>query len=364
MALQIGIVGLPNVGKSTLFNALTRSKGAESANYPFCTIEPNVGIVEVPDERLKTLIDIVTPEKAIPAAIEFVDIAGLVKGASQGEGLGNKFLGAIREVDAICHVVRHFQDGDVTHVEGTTDPKRDLEIIEAELVIADLESLESRMDKLRSLARGGDKDKVKELAIYEKVLVVLNEGKMAIETDVTPEEDLFLKKAQLLTYKPVIYACNVAEDQLDKISIHQAKQELGLEEGDQLITVSAKIEDDLKDLSPEDAAEFLADLGVTDSGLSRLIRAAYEALGFITYFTAGVKEVRAWNIPKGSTAPQAAGAIHTDFEKGFIRAETIAYEDFATLGGEQKAKEAGKLRQEGKTYIVKDGDVLHFKFNV
>lgn len=364
MALQIGIVGLPNVGKSTLFNALTRSKGAEAQNYPFCTIEPNVGIVEVPDERLAKLTKIVQPERVLPAAIEFVDIAGLVKGASQGEGLGNKFLGAIREVDAICHVVRHFQNGDIIHVEGSTNPKRDREIIEAELQIADLESLQSRMEKLRSIARSGDKEKVKQLAIFEKVLAVLNEGKMAIETDVTPEEDRFLKTAQLLTYKPVIYACNVSETELHTVNAHDAKQEMGLSDDTQLITISAKIEEDLQDLSAEDAKEFLGELGVIDSGLDRLIHAAYDALGYMTYFTAGVKEVRAWNIPKGSTAPQAAAAIHTDFEKGFIRAETIAYEDFVSFGGEQKAKEAGKLRQEGKEYIVKDGDVMHFKFNV
>ncbi|MCA9370982.1 MAG: redox-regulated ATPase YchF [Candidatus Peregrinibacteria bacterium] len=373
MSLQIGIVGLPNVGKSTLFNALTNSKGAEAANYPFCTIEPNVGIVEVPDERLSRLTEIVKPEKVIPAAIEFVDIAGLVKGASKGEGLGNKFLGAIREVDAICHVVRHFQGSDIIHVEGTTDPKRDREIIEAELIIADLESIDSRMDKMRGAAKSGDKEKIKQLAIFEKVRAVLDAGNMALNQSLrsgtgqayyTEEENRFLKTAGLLTYKPIIYACNVSEDDLHTLSIHQAKQDLGLGESDQLITVSAKIEEDIKDLSPDDAAEFLADLGVQESGLNRLIRAAYEALGYITYFTAGVKEVRAWNIPKGSTAPQAAGVIHTDFEKGFIRAETIAYEDYATLGGEQKAKEAGKLRQEGKEYIVKDGDVLHFKFNV
>lgn len=364
MALQIGIVGLPNVGKSTLFNALTRSKGAEAANYPFCTIEPNVGIVEVPDERLSALTEIVKPEKVIPAAIEFVDIAGLVKGASKGEGLGNKFLGAIREVDAICHVVRHFGGGDVIHVEGSTDPKRDREIIEAELILADLESIESRMDKMKGAAKTGDKEKIKQLAIFEKIKAVLDEGKMAIETDVTEEEDRFLQTAQLLTYKPIIYACNVSEDALHTLSIHTAKEELGLRDSDQLITISAKIEEDMKDLSPEEAKEFLAELGVQDSGLNRLIRAAYEALGYITYFTAGVKEVRAWNIPKGFTAPQAAGVIHTDFEKGFIRAETIAYDDFVGLGGEQKAKEAGKLRQEGKEYIVKDGDILHFKFNV
>ncbi len=364
MALKIGIVGLPNVGKSTLFNALTRSKGAEAQNYPFCTIEPNVGIVEVPDKRLNTLAEMVSPEKVIPTAIEFVDIAGLVKGASKGEGLGNKFLGAIREVDAICHVVRHFEDDDITHVEGTTDPKRDREIIEAELIISDLESLVGRMDKLASLARGGDKEKIKELAVYEKILAVLNDGKMAIETDVTEEEDAFLKTAQLLTYKPLIYACNVAENELHTVSVHEVKKEMELGDSDQLITISAKIEEDLQDLSADDAKEFLDELGVTDSGLDRLIHAAYEALGYQTYFTAGVQEVRAWNILKGSTAPQAAGVIHTDFEKGFIKADTIAYKDFVEFGGELGAKEAGKLRQEGKEYIVADGDVMHFKFNV
>jgi GTP-binding protein YchF len=364
MALKIGIVGLPNVGKSTLFNALTRSKGAEAQNYPFCTIEPNVGIVEVPDKRLDMLAKIVNPEKVIPTAIEFVDIAGLVKGASKGEGLGNKFLGAIREVDAICHVVRHFEDDDITHTEGSTDPKRDRQIIETELIIADLESIDSRMSKLESLARGGDKEKIKELAVFTTIRAVLDEGKMAIEADVTEEEDAFLRTAQLLTYKPIVYACNVAEDELHTVNAHDAKKELELEQSDQLITISAKIEEDLQDLSAQDAKEFLAELGVTDSGLDRLIHAAYEALGYLTYFTAGVQEVRAWNICKGFTAPQAAGVIHTDFEKGFIKAETIAFDDFIDFGGEQGAKEAGKLRQEGKEYIVKDGDVLHFKFNV
>lgn len=363
MALQIGIVGLPNVGKSTLFNALTQSKGAEAQNYPFCTIEPNVGIVEVPDERLGKLADIVKPEKVIPAAIEFVDIAGLVKGASKGEGLGNKFLGAIREVDAICHVVRHFEDSDITHVEGATDPKRDREIIETELIIADLESIDSRIEKIRGAAKTGDKEKQKELTIYEKVRSTLDAGKMAIETEVSDEEDQFLKTAQLLTYKPIIYACNVAEEQLQSINIDDAKKEMGLSNDTELITISAKIEEDLQDLSSEEAKAFLTELGVEDSGLSRLIRAAYSALGYITYFTAGPKEVRAWNIPKESTAPQAAGAIHTDFEKGFIKAETIGYDNFIECNGEQGAKEAGKLRQEGKEYIVRDGDVMHFKFN-
>lgn len=363
MSLKIGIVGMPNVGKSTLFNALTRSKGAQAQNYPFCTIEPNIGIVEVPDKRLATLADMVKPEKVIPSAIEFVDIAGLVKGASKGEGLGNKFLGAIREVDAICHVVRHFADDDITHVEGETDPKRDREIIETELMIADMESIDGRMNKLQSLARGGDKEKIKELAALEKVRKVLDEGKMATAVDVTEEEDAFLKTAQLLTYKPIIYACNVAESDLHSLKASDIKTDMGLQNSDQLITISAKIEEDLQDLSTEEAKEFLEDLGVTDSGLDRLIHAAYAALGYETYFTAGVQEVRAWNILKGSTAPQAAGVIHTDFEKGFIKAETIAFADFVEFGGEAGAKEAGKLRQEGKGYIVKDGDVMHFKFN-
>lgn len=364
MALQIGIVGLPNVGKSTLFNALTGTKGAEAANYPFCTIEPNVGIVEVPDERLDKLTELVQPQKVIPAAIEFVDIAGLVKGASQGEGLGNQFLHAIREVDAICHVVRHFVNGDITHVEGGVEPKRDREIIEAELIIADLDSLEKRMEKIAGGARTGDKEKQKELAIFEKVKATLESGKPAIATDVTPEEHTFLKTAQLLTYKPIIYAVNVAEEELATLNADTIKTELGLEADDQLILISAKIEEDLKDLSKEDAKEFLDDLGVTESGLNQLIQAAYQALGYMTYFTAGEKEVRAWNIPVGSTAPQAAGAIHTDFEKGFIKADTIAYHEFVTAGSEQAAKEAGKMRMEGKDYVVKDGDVMHFKFNV
>jgi len=364
MALKIGIVGLPNVGKSTLFNALTRSKGAEAQNYPFCTIEPNVGIVEVPDERLEKLAKIVIPEKIIPAAIEFVDIAGLVKGASQGEGLGNKFLAAIREVDVICHVVRHFEDGDIIHVEGGLDPKRDREIIEAELIIADLESLEGRMSKISGGIRTGDKQKIKEMAIYEKIKATLNEEKPAITTEVTEEEDLFLKKAQLLTYKPIFYACNTAEDQLHTLSIEQAKKDLNLPEDSDVVMVSAKIEEDLRNLSPSDAKEFLAELGVMNSGLDRLIQSAYHALGYITYFTAGVQEIRAWNIPIGSSGPQAAGAIHTDFERGFIKADTIAYDDFIEFNGEIGAKEAGKMRQEGKEYIVKDGDIMHFKFNV
>lgn len=363
MALKIGIVGLPNVGKSTLFNALTRSKGAQAANYPFCTIEPNVGIVEVPDERLAKLTEIVKPEKVVPAAIEFVDIAGLVKGASKGEGLGNAFLSHIREVDAVCHVVRIFQGGDVIHVEGTVDPKRDREIIELELVLADLQAIEKRIDRVKNGARN-NKDLALELAVCEKLAVPLREGNPARTAELLPEDIPVAKGFQLLTMKPMLYAANVSESELATISVDTAKAQLGLPSSADVVCISAKIEEELIDLPPADAFAFLADLGVTSSGLDRLIQCAYHALGYITYFTAGVKEVRAWNVLKGSTAPQAAGVIHTDFEKGFIRAETIAYDDFVKYGGEQKAKEAGKLRLEGKAYVVKDGDMFNFLFNV
>jgi GTP-binding protein YchF len=364
MALQIGIVGLPNVGKSTLFNALTRTRGAQAANYPFCTIEPNVGIVEVPDSRLKKLAELVHPEKIVPAAIEFVDIAGLVKGASKGEGLGNAFLSHIREVDAICHVVRVFTGGDIIHVDGSIDPKRDRETIETELMLADLQSIQKRKDKAAGGARTGDKAKILELATCEKIEATLQQNKMASTTEFLPEEAVIAKTFQLLTSKPILYCANVAEDQLHTLSIEDLKKQLGLPDSAEVVAVSAKIEEDLQDLSEEDAKEFLSSLGVTSSGLDRLIRGAYAALGYITYFTAGVQEVRAWNIPKGSTAPQAAGVIHTDFEKGFIRAETIAYDDYVAAGSEVKAKEAGKMRAEGKEYVVKDGDIMHFRFNV
>lgn len=364
MALKIGIVGLPNVGKSTLFNALTRTKGAQAANYPFCTIEPNVGIVEVPDERLNKLTEIVKPEKVVPAAIEFVDIAGLVKGASKGEGLGNAFLSHIREVDAICHVVRVFTGGDIIHVEGSIDPRRDREIIETELVLADLQSIEKRIEKIKKPADLGDKEKKLELQTAQKIYAVIAEGHVAIQTELLPEEVPVAKAMQLLTYKPIVYAANVAEDELSSLNTEKLKEQLGLPSSADLVLISAKIEEDLQDLSPEEAKEFLTSLGVESSGLDRLIRAAYHALGYITYFTAGVKEVRAWNLPLGSTAPQAAGVIHSDFEKGFIRAETIGYDDYVSSRGEAKAKEAGKMRAEGKNYIVKDGDVLHFRFNV
>lgn len=364
MALQIGIVGLPNVGKSTLFNALTRTKGAQAANYPFCTIEPNIGIVEVPDPRLKQLADLIHPEKIVPAAIEFVDIAGLVKGASKGEGLGNAFLSHIREVDAICHVVRVFTGGDIIHVEGSVDPKRDREIIETELVLADLQSITKRIEKTKKVAEHGDKEKKAELGVAEKLFITLNEGHLARLTQLEKDEMAIAKSFQLLTFKPMVYAANVAEDQMAGLDVNTLKDQLGLSPADELVLISAKIEEDLQDLSAEDAQEFLESLGVTSSGLDRLITAAYKALGYMTYFTAGVQEVRAWNIPIGSTGPQAAGAIHTDFEKGYIRAETIAFADYIAAGSELKAKEAGKMRAEGKDYIVKDGDIMHFRFNV
>ncbi len=364
LALKIGIVGLPNVGKSTLFNALTRSRGAQAANYPFCTIEPNVGIVEVPDSRLWDLAKIVDPKKVVPAAIEFVDIAGLVRGASKGEGLGNKFLAAIREVDAICEVVRCFTGGDILHVEGTIDPKRDREIIEAELQIADLDSVTKRLEKIRQAAKTGDKEKAKEVAAFEKIETALKAGTMAIAVDLTEDEELLVSDIHLLTRKPFLYAANVAESDLAAAKVEDLRAQIGLPSSGSVVAVSAKLEEDLIDLSPEEGSEFLRSLGVHSSGLDRLVRTAYEALGYITYFTAGPQEVRAWNVMQGATAPQAAGVIHTDFERGFICADTIAFADYIAGSGEAGAKLAGKLRQEGKSYRVNDGDVMHFKFNV
>lgn len=364
MALKIGIVGLPNVGKSTLFNALTRTRAAQAANYPFCTINPNVGVVEVPDERLQKLTELVKPENVIPAAIEFVDIAGLVKGASKGEGLGNAFLSHIREVDAICHVVRAFQGGDIIHVEGTVDPERDRGTIETELALADLQSLTKRIEKTEGAARSGDKQKILELAVAKRISAALEQEQLASTVSLSAEELPMARSFQLLTLKTLMYAVNVAEEEMATITSEKARAMLKLDPSVQVIVISAKIEEDLQTLSLEDAKVFLADLKVDSSGLDRLIRAAYDALGYITYFTAGPKEVRAWTITCGMTAPQAAGVIHTDFERGFIRAETISYKDFVQFSGEAGAKNAGKMRSEGKEYIVADGDVMHFRFNV
>lgn len=364
MSLKIGIVGLPNVGKSTLFNALTRSHGAQAANYPFCTIEPNIGIVEVPDPRLKKLTELVQPEKVVPAIVEFVDIAGLVKGASKGEGLGNAFLSHIREVDAICHVVRIFGGSDVIHVEGSVEPKRDREIIEAELIISDLDKVTKKIQKIEGGARSGNKELAKELDVLTQLKTALDSGKLASTVEFSKELLPIVKSAQLLTTKKMIYALNTDENSMATMPISEAKAKAGLTDKDIAILVSAKIEEELISLSPEEGRAMLKELGVSSSGLDSLIQAAYDALGLQTYFTAGVKEVRAWTMRQGGTAPEAAGVIHTDFEKGFIRAETIAYNDFVQAGSEAKAKEAGKMRTEGKEYIVKDGDVMHFRFNV
>ncbi len=362
MALQIGIVGLPNVGKSTLFNALTQSQAAQAANYPFCTIDPNVGVVEVPDARLQELAKIVNPEKILPAIVEFVDIAGLVKGASQGEGLGNQFLSHIRQCDAIAQVVRHFKDGDVIHVHDNVDPKRDREIIEMELLLADLQTIEKRMLKSAGEARSGDKTKAAYHALLEKIKPLMDAGALAINLDLSDEEKLMLQDLHLITLKPIMMIVNVSDSEIATFDENAMRAELGVSATTKIIPISAKIEAELVGFSPEESAEFLKDLGLKETGLHRLIREAFDLLGLQTYFTAGVKEVRAWTIKKGATAPQAAGVIHTDFEKGFIRAEVIAFNDFIAHGGEAGAKEKGLMRLEGKEYIVKDGDVMHFRF--
>ena len=367
MAIKCGIVGLPNVGKSTLFNALTKAQIA-AENYPFCTIDPNVGVVPVPDPRLGILAAIANPEKILPTTVEFVDIAGIVKGASEGEGLGNKFLQHIREVDAIVEVVRCFEDKDIVHVAGTLDPVADIETIQTELVLADLETVAKAKDKLEKNARGGDKDAKESLAVAEKLVTHLDAGRRAFTAPLSAEEKEVARRFFLLTLKPMLFACNVAEGELATAdaSAHVkavrefAKTHLGTE----AVVVSAAIEAELAELPDAEAREYLSHLGVADSGVSSLIRAAYHLLGLRTYLTAGEKETRAWTIHAGDTAPQAAGVIHTDFEKGFIKAETVSYDDLMTTGSMAAAKEKGLVRQEGKEYVVRDGDVMLFKFNV
>ena len=365
MALKCGIVGLPNVGKSTLFNCLSNAK-AQSANFPFCTIEPNVGVITVPDVRLNKLAELVQPQAVQPTTVEIVDIAGLVKGASKGEGLGNKFLANIRETDAVLHVLRCFDDGNVVHVDGLVDPLRDKEVIDMELQLKDLESVEARMQKVKKAAGTGDKDAQKLLALYTRLHEALSSGISARAVDVDEAELPALHDLQLLTAKPVLYVCNVDEGSVVTGNEYVERvRAMAAAEGAEVMVIGAAIEADIAELEdPAERKEFLEDLGLEEPGVAKLIRAAYGLLNLQTYFTAGVKEVRAWTIKRGFTAPQAAGVIHTDFQKGFIRAEVIAYEDFVQLGSENAVKEAGKLKVEGKEYLVQDGDVMHFRFNV
>ena len=364
MGFRMGIVGLPNVGKSTLFNALTRTAAAQAANFPFCTIEPNVGDVAVPDTRLDKLASIAKSKQVIPTRMTFVDIAGLVKGASKGEGLGNQFLANIRETDAIAHVLRCFEDGDVVHVDGRVDPVADAQVIETELMLADLESVEKRLQNIGRKVRGGDKEAVVQERLLKDAHAVLSDGKPARMVEVADEDSKAWKMLQLITAKPVLYVCNVEEASASGGNEHSAKvAEMAAAEGNAHVVISAQIEEEISQLDADEAEMFLSEMGLEEAGLDRLIRAGYDLLHLETYFTVGPKEARAWTIRQGTLAPQAAGVIHGDFERGFIRAETIAYEDFVSLGGESAAKEAGKMRAEGKSYLVKDGDVMHFLFN-
>lgn len=366
MALTAGIVGLPNVGKSTLFNAITKA-GAESANYPFCTIDPNVGIVEVPDERLAKLTEMVTPKKTVPTAFEFTDIAGIVKGASKGEGLGNKFLSHIREVDAICQVVRCFDDENITHVSGKVDPIDDIEVINLELILADLESVDKRLARVAKLAKQKDKDSVAEHDVLVIIKEALEADKPARSIEFTDDQQKIVKQLHLLTAKPMLYVANVSEEEISDPSGNEHVQkvrEYAEGEGSELIVICAKVEEEIAELDDDEKAMFLEELGIEQSGLDQLIKAAYSLLGLATYFTAGVQEVRAWTFRHGMKAPQCAGIIHTDFERGFIRAETVSYDDLVSNGSMTAAKEAGRVRLEGKEYVMKDGDVVHFRFNV
>jgi ribosome-binding ATPase len=366
--LKAGIVGLPNVGKSTLFNALTRTRKAQAANFPFCTIEPNTGVVNVPDRRLGVLAELSKSEKVIPAAIEFVDIAGLVKGASEGEGLGNQFLSHIREVDAIVQVVRCFENSDIHHVSGSVEPVRDIEVIATELILADMASVTKRGERLTKSARAGDKTAKAELALAEKILPHLNAGKPALTAELSTDERILLREFFLLSAKPTLFACNVAEESLadsaDNPFVGVVREYASTHMGSEAVVISAQIESELAELAPAEAREFLQGLGVADSGVGELIRAVYHLLGLRTYLTTGPKETRAWTIRAGDKAPAAAGVIHSDFERGFIAAQTVSFEDLTTHGSEAKAREAGRLRIEGKDYEVQDGDVIEFRFNV